>query len=435
MNIAKIKLSPSKCPTSGQIHLHGSKSFANRALCIAAMAKGQSIIQNFSDSDDSHKLFNALVELGVKINVSGLSRVIEPLRLNSFARKLKINVGLAGTTSRFLTALCAALPMVEIELTGENRLLERPIGELVNALRELGANITYLGREGSLPLLIKGKNLVGGKCSIGGETSSQFLSSLLMIAPLLERGLEIEVVGKLTSSSYIDMTIATMKEFGVVVENTNYKKFKVFPNSCYVGSSIFIEGDATGAGYLWGIAAISRGRIRTYGIDRNSLQGDLKVLDILKQMGCSVLSGSDNQGKWIEVIGSSSLREVTADLNLLPDSAQTLSVIAACATGESLFTGLHTLRVKETDRLAALECELSKIQIRTELGSDWIRIYGGSPREAIIETYEDHRMAMSFAMLGSIIPDLIIESPEVVTKSFPKFWESIATVGIANEAC
>jgi 3-phosphoshikimate 1-carboxyvinyltransferase len=439
MRITALKLTPTKCPVAGEIRLHGSKSYANRALCIAAIAEGKTTLANFSDSDDSARMINAIAELGGIISGSSDIREISPIRKNLFERRLKINVGLAGTTSRFLTALCSALPLVEVELTGERHLLERPIGDLVSALRDLGADITYLDKEGSLPLLVKGRELEGGACRVNGSTSSQFLTSLLLIAPLLKNGLEVEIQGELTSRSYVDMTIEMMHQFSVVVENKDYRVFKVGANSNYLGRDLRIEGDATGAGYLWGIAALGRGRVKTYGLNLDSLQGDLKLLDIYRKMGCSVYSGTSSNecggGDWIEVVGGSRLRATDANLELLPDSAQTLAVVAACAEGISTFTGLHTLKVKETDRLLALRNELSKLGIVVEYGDDWLRVSGGSPRVERIATYDDHRMAMSFAMLGAILPGIEIEEPEVVSKSFPRFWEVVTEIGIANEVC
>ncbi len=427
-----IRLSPTRCPIVGQVKLPGSKSYSNRAMCIAAVADGASSLINFSDSDDSLVFVSALKELGGKLkrDLSGVQ--IEPIPIGKFSRRLVLNMRLAGTTSRFLTAMCSVLPGIEVELTGERRLLERPIGDLVEALRGLGGDIEYLGTEGCLPLKIKGQALVGGSCKIPGNTSSQYLSALLMIAPLLSEGLEIEVVGELTSQSYVDMTLAAMSSFGVEVENRDYQSFRVAPGSFYQGREYRVEGDATGAGYFWGISAISRGRVRVYGLGVGSYQGDVDLIEILAQIGCRIESGQDDQGEWVEVFGATRLQAIERDLNRLPDSAQTLSVIAACAEGTSRFTGLHTLRVKETDRLAALHCEFAKLGVMTETGDDWIAIHGGGVKSGRIATYDDHRMAMSFAMLGGILPGIEIEEPEVVSKSFPSFWEELERVGIVN---
>jgi 3-phosphoshikimate 1-carboxyvinyltransferase len=262
---------------------------------------------------------------------------------------------------------------------------------------------------------------------IDGTLSSQFVSALLLSASLRTDALTIEVIGDQTSRSYIDMTIQGLHDFGIAVENRSYRAYHIAaglrPNPCHYT----IEGDASGASYLWGLAAVSGGTVTVTNVNPASAQGDIKFPEILRMMGCEVSTSSRS----ITVTGPQQLRAVNVDMSLMPDTAQTLAVIAACAHGTTTITGLHTLRVKETDRLAALNTELAKIGIRSEIADDSITILGGDPQHGSISTYDDHRMAMSFALLGARAPGITIESPDVVEKSFKPFWELLQTAGIS----
>ena len=226
------------------------------------------------------------------------------------------------------------------------------------------------------------------------------------------------------------MTTSCLKSFGALVENNNYKEYRIASGVTYLPCTYLIEGDASGASYIWGLAAVTGGRARIYNIPHDSLQGDAKFFNILETMNCVVEKGSDEISDWVEVVGPKSLKACAVDMNSMPDTAQTLSCIASFAEGESSITGLETLKVKETDRLVALKTELGKLGIESEIGQDFIKVKGGEAKPASIETYHDHRMAMSFALFGSKIPEVEILDPQVVSKSFPNFWEVLQNAGI-----
>jgi 3-phosphoshikimate 1-carboxyvinyltransferase len=337
--------------------------------------------------------------------------------------------------------------------------------ELFEALQDLGVNFEYLGKEGCLPVrycngatlpLPSGEGWGEGNGStnkppasfanrfthrreynnhvvLQGNVSSQFFTALLLIAPVLPQGLEIEVVGEQVSKSYIDMTVGILRDFGVQVENHNYQKYVVPAGQKYQPKKYEIEGDASGCSYFWGIAAVTGQSIRVTNINPESVQGDVGFADILEKMGGRVVKNFAE--RWIEVQGPenlSDLRGVEVDMENMPDTAQTLAVVAAFAQGSTRITGLSTLKGKETDRLLATKTELGKMGIEVRVGDDWMEVDGGNPRGAEIETYHDHRMAMSFAVAGSKISGVIIQNPNVVSKSFPDFWERLEMLGIKS---
>lgn len=410
----------------GEVTIPGSKSYTNRALIMAAIADGESVLKNISLSDDSMVLIECLRKLGVEIDVRGdLARVFGG-RFESFEGVL--DVGPAGTVMRFLVALCAFLPGVDVTLKGSDRMHRRPIGDLVDALRELHADIVYLDEEGFPPLKIRGVSGTGGKVRMNGNVSSQFFSALLLVAPLIGE-LEVEVSGEQISKSYLDMTFDGMREFGVEVENDSYRRYFVKQDQGFFAREYFVEGDASGASYFWGLAAASGGRVRVSGVGRDSLQGDAKFPELLKKMGCEVIYGED----FIEVAGVKQLKGIEVDMSSMPDTAQTLAVVAAFAEGVTKITGLSTLKNKETDRLLALKNELMKIGVETRVGGDFVEIYGAGFHESdrnkvVIETYDDHRMAMAFSLLAAKIEEVEILNPNVVSKSFPDFWEKLAAL-------
>ena len=416
------------------IYLLGSKSYTNRALIIASLASGETQLVGTSLSDDSKILIKALGLLGIIIEEEGQDLLVKG---GSFIRyKGMIDIGGAGTAMRFLLPLCCMLEGSEISLCGDKRMHERPIGALVDALRSLGANIKYEGQEGYPPLHIKGGLLQQDILDISQSKqqnileldislSSQYLSALLMIAPYVEGGLSISTKGEQVSKSYIEMTLEVMRHFGVVVRQNN-NHYDVRSGQIYKNGRYLIEGDLSGASYFWGIAAITGQRVRIYNVHSQSRQGDLAFLGILEKMGCCIRWGLREEVSYVEVWREGELKGIDIDMRSMPDTAQTLAVIATIAKGQTHIRGLSTLRYKETDRLNALQKELRAIQIESDIDDDSILIVGGKPKSAFIRTYGDHRMAMSFAMLASIIPHLQIENPSVVSKSYPYFWEEIS---------
>ncbi len=424
--MSSIEISSLLKPIKGSVNVPGSKSFTNRALIISVLAKGKSRLVNFSKSDDSKILISALKKLGIKIISKNNILIVNGNGGNSLKNNIKLNIGKAGTAMRFLTSLCALVPG-KIILDGDKQMRKRPIGELVNSLRQIGASIKYLNKNGFPPLEISGNNIMGGLIKIKGDVSSQFITSLLLIAPLLKNGMKINIIGNEVSKSYTKMTLQTQKFFGVKVKQVK-GSYLIRNKQHYKSHNFIIESDISSATYFWGIAAITGSRITVNNIYPKSVQGDILFLNILRKMGCIITINS--KLKNVEVKGPKILKPVKANLSLLPDSAQTLSVISAFANGRSTLSGLFTLKIKETNRLLALKNELYKMGITSKIGKDFIQIEGGKPNGAQINTYSDHRMAMSFAIAGTKIPGIVIENPEVVSKSFPNFWESLSKLGI-----
>jgi 3-phosphoshikimate 1-carboxyvinyltransferase len=428
-----LTLTPPSHPLSAHVAIPGSKSYTNRALLLAAQAHGISRLSSVSMSADSEAMVTALRQLGLSVHESKegdeTTLLVEGRGGAFLPCHGVIDVGPAGTTMRFLTALCAAIPGSDVELRGTERMHQRPIGDLVDALRALGAEIHYLGKDGHPPLRIASKKaLHGGAVSMNGSVSSQFITALLLTAPLNSRPLSIKLLGEQISKSYIDMTIQSVGDFGVAIRNDSYRSYTSPEGARFSARSYPIEGDASGASYLWGLAAVSGGSVTVENINPESAQGDVHFPELLRRMGCTVTMSERS----ITVAGAPRLRGFEADMSNMPDTAQTLAVIAATAEGATKITGLSTLRVKETDRIAALHTELAKVGIRSEAGPDYLVVHGGTPHGAQIATYEDHRMAMSFAMLGAIVSGMRIEEPEVVNKSFPTFWKVLESIGICH---
>lgn len=384
-----------------KITVPGSKSLTNRAIIMASLSDGLSKISNISNSFDSRILIKAMKKLGVKIKVTKNELQITGNQGAFKEFNGSIDTGNAGTVTRFLTSLITLIPG-RIAIIKSERMKERPMEELNNALMRIKT----------------------GEVSLRGNISSQFISALMMIAPVLDKDLIINIIGQKVSGSYIDMTIDLMKKFGVKVEKINSNNFAIKKQS-YRSIDYVVESDLSAASYFLGIAAVTGKKIRV-NVDPKSIQGDVKFTDILEKMGCLVKK--NNLGQWIEVKGSKVLQGITVDMANMPDTAQTLSVVAAFAKGKTIITGLSTLKVKETDRLLALEKELGKMKIKSEITKDSIEIEGGNPQKAVIKTYDDHRMAMAFAVAKSRIPELIIKNPEVVKKSFPDFWKKFEEI-------
>lgn len=424
----KIELIPPGKPITGIVEIGGSKSYTNRALIIAALAEGKSRITSLSSSDDSKVLIHALQQLGISISIiDPTTAEVEGNGGNFIQKSLSLDVRHAGTAMRFLIALCSLVPGV-ITLDGSSRMRERPIKDLIDALRQLGVDISCTNNEGFPPLTIRGGSVTKSKILMSGKVSSQFITALLLIAPVLKKGLEITILDEQISKSYIDMTIDSMKSFSVKVINDDYKKYMVGPLQRYCGTQYGVEGDASGASYLFALAAVTSGTVTVTNINPRSAQGDVHFPDILEQMGCKVVK--DSIKKSITVSGPKKLKAVSVDMSIMPDTAQTLAVVAAFAKGKTEITGLSTLRVKETDRIAATQQELLKMGIINQATKDSLTVYGGVPYGVFIKTYKDHRMALAFSVAGAILRGIQIEDPNVVNKSFPDYWEKIRLLGV-----
>ena len=399
-----------------------SKSYTNRALLIAALADGVSILSNPLISDDTKYMHLALEQFGISIKqeehafiVSGTGGKIKcPLN--------EISIGLAGTTMRFLTTFSALSPGTT-QLTGKQRMLERPISDLLSALNQVGVNARSLKNNGCPPIEINGGGIPGGQIKLAGSKSSQYLTSILLCAPYFKRSTTINIVGDLTSKSYIDITLDIMRDFGITIENKNYTQFYASAGQTYCATNYTIEGDWSSASYFLAAAAITQGEMTLTGLKSDSVQGDASFLNVLEQMGCTV----ERSHEKIFIKGNP-LRGIDINMNNMPDVVQTLAVTSLFAKGETRISGVGNLRIKETNRIEALKEELSKLGARIEAGEDFIKIYPGTYTSANIETYNDHRMAMSLALAGLKIPGVCIKNPSCVEKSFPDFFEQLENI-------
>lgn len=405
-----------KC--SARINIPGSKSYTHRALIAASLAEGVSFLTNALRSEDTIYTAQGLEKMGIKVTWENDGVRVEGK--GGFLKKgeEEIYLGNSGTSIRFLTAL-AALREGQTYLDGSERMRARPMGELLRALTMLKVKAYAVKNNGCPPIVIESQGFAGGKVVIKGTESSQFLSALLLISPYGQKDMTIEVAGALASKPYIDMTREVMSAFGVKVEG-DFPFFFIPRGQRYLPQNYLIEGDASNASYFWAAAAITKGKVEVNNLRFDSAQGDLRFLDLLKRMGCQVTA----RQKGIEVQGGP-LKGIKVDMNSMPDVVPTLAVVAAFAAGETTIYNIGHLRFKESDRLKAVATELNKMGIKVEEGPDWLKILGGQPHGTEIETYQDHRLAMSFAMAGLAIPGVKIKGEECVAKSFPGFWEKL----------
>ena len=422
----QLTLSPIQ-KVSGTVNLPGSKSLSNRALLLAALANGTTTLHNLLDSDDIRYMLKALTALGVNYQlnddktecvVEGLGGVFD-VKDKTANAPLELYLGNAGTAMR---PLCAALAISEGQfvLTGEPRMKERPIGHLVDSLLQLGADVEYLEQTDYPPVKITGKALEGGEISIDGSISSQFLTAVLMIAPLLKSDTTITVSGELVSKPYIHLTLDIIKKFGVDIVNDDYQRFIIKGNQQYQAPGKFlVEGDASSASYFTAAAAIKGGTIRVTGIGSQSVQGDVQFTHVLEQMGAKIAIEDD----YIEVTRGE-LKGVDVDLNHIPDAAMTIAVAALFAEGKTSIRNIYNWRVKETDRLIAMATELRKVGAEVVEGHDYIEVTPPAKlKTADIDTYNDHRVAMCFSLVALSDTPITINDPGCTAKTFPNYFE------------
>lgn len=407
----------------GAINLPGSKSVSNRALLLAALACGKTVLTNLLDSDDVRHMLNALSALGINYTLSA-DRTRCDITGNGGALRapgaLELFLGNAGTAMRPLAAaLC--LGQNEIVLTGEPRMKERPIGHLVDALRQGGANIDYLEQENYPPLRLRG-GFTGGDVEVDGSVSSQFLTALLMTAPLAPKDTIIHVKGELVSKPYIDITLNLMKTFGVEIANHHYQQFIVKGGQQYQSPGRYlVEGDASSASYFLAAGAIKGGTVKVTGIGRNSMQGDIRFADVLEKMGATITWGDD-----FIACTRGELHAIDMDMNHIPDAAMTIATTALFAKGTTTLRNIYNWRVKETDRLFAMATELRKVGAEVEEGHDYIRITPPAKlHHADIGTYNDHRMAMCFSLVALSDTPVTILDPKCTAKTFPDYFEQL----------
>jgi 3-phosphoshikimate 1-carboxyvinyltransferase len=420
---AELEVRPLDARPDATVRVPGSKSLTNRALVCAALAQGSSILRGALAADDTEAMTGCLRALGVELEadwddaelfVKGVGGRVPP-------GPARVDVRQSGTTARFVAPLLA-LGSGTYVLTGAPQMMVRPMGPVFGALRELGVRIDFDGEPEYLPArIVAGGGLAGGHIRQPGHVSSQFLSGLLLAAPAMRHGLRIELTSELVSQPYVELTESVMRAFGVEVVRQERGTVFVVPPGSYTGRDYTIEPDASAASYFLAAAAVCGGRVRVDGLGRGSAQGDLRFAELLGRMGASV----DIERGYTEVRGGAELRGITTDLRDLSDTAPTLAVVAAYASTPTRVTGVGFIRRKETDRIAAIVTELRRCGVDAEEEVDGfvVRPAPGGPHGARVSTYDDHRMAMSFAVAGLRTPGIVLEDPGCVAKTFPRFFE------------
>ena len=417
---------PQLLSAKGTVRLPGSKSISNRVLLLAALAEGETEVRDLLASDDTARMLEALRALGVGVTAQdGGNWLIKGCAGNFPVKQAELFLGNAGTAFRPLTA-ALALAGGDYVLKGVARMHERPIGDLVDGLRQLGADITYLGSDGFPPLHLKPATIQpGGVVKVRGDVSSQFLTGLLMALPLTGETATVDVIGELISKPYIEITLAVMARFGVLVQREGWQRFTVQAGSRYVSpGTVYVEGDASSASYFLGLGAIGGGPVRVEGVGQDSIQGDVKFAEALAQMGAIIEMGPNWMASRAPAGG---LVAVDLDCNHIPDAAMTLAAVALFAKGTTTLRNIASWRVKETDRIVAMATELRKLGARVEEGEDFIRVTPASLKPAAIDTYDDHRIAMCFSLAAFGTP-LRINDPKCVAKTFPDYFERFADV-------
>ncbi|MDX9786228.1 MAG: 3-phosphoshikimate 1-carboxyvinyltransferase [Desulfobacterales bacterium] len=407
---------------NSDICVPGSKSFTHRILIASALSDGLCRVNNPLKSEDTMLTLSGLRQMGIRmdiapneITVHGRSGNLEPVAG-------PIHLGNSGTSLRLLTGICA-LGKGPYVLDGTQRMRERPIQDLVDGLTQIGVQAHSIEKNGCPPVYVKGDRIKGGEVQLKCGISSQFLSSMLLLAPYTAEGLNIHIIEGPVSKPYVDMTLEVMTQLGVPVDRDGYTRFRVAGGQTYRSGTYAVEPDCSQASYFWGAAAICGKSVKVNGTSRRTRQGDVRFIDVLAAMGCHVLEESDG----ICITGHD-LTGVDVDMSDMPDVVPTLAVVAAFAKGTTTIRNVAHLKAKESDRLGAVVTELNRMGIDADCTDSGMTIVGGSPKGAEIETYEDHRIAMSFAMAGLKVPGIIIKNEGCVGKSFPDFWDVLETL-------
>lgn len=408
----------------GQIRPPGSKSITNRALVCAALANGISTLTGALDSDDTRVMIDGLNQLGIPVrtNEARTTLSVEGQGGAIPAESADIFIGNSGTTVRFLASL-VSLGRGNYRLDGVDRMRQRPIADLVDALRALGVNIESELGTGCPPVVVHANGITGGDVLIGGSISSQYLSSLMMASPLAQKPVRIAIKDELVSKPYVTMTARIMEAFGAVCENHEFHEFFI-PPAFYQARNYEIEPDASAASYFWAAAAISGGTVKVLGLTKDALQGDVAFVDCLARMGCHVTEERDG----IAVTGPSQLNGIDVDMNAISDTVQTLSCVALFANGPTRIRGVAHNRHKETDRIRDLATELRKFGVRVDEFEDGLCVHPGELHGAEIDTYDDHRMAMSLTLPGLRVSNVLIRDPGCTSKTYPRYFEDLAQI-------
>jgi len=404
------------------ITVPGSKSYTNRALLIAGLTDGECRLEKPLVSDDTKYMIRALKAFGISVQEEKEAFIVSGKGGKLSAPGEDIFIGNAGTAMRFLTTFSALAPG-KTRLVGGERMHERPLADLLDCLTQMGVEAVSTNDNGCPPIDIAGGEVPGGEVQLAGDKSSQYLTSILLSAPYFKNDTCIHIQGDLTSKSYADITLDIMKTFGVSVINESYQRFKVKAGDRYNAQTYKVESDWSSASYFLAAAAVTGGEVTLTDINPHSVQGDAQFTSVLEKMGCRI----EKKSNTLQIKGNP-LKGITINMNNMPDAVQTLAVTALFAEGETVIQGIGNLRIKETDRILALANELTRLGAEVEAGEDYLVIRPGDYRGAEIETYDDHRMAMSFAVAGLKIPGIRIKNPTCVEKSFPDFFQRFANL-------
>jgi 3-phosphoshikimate 1-carboxyvinyltransferase len=427
----RISIQPAAGPVIGRVRPPGSKSITNRALVCAALAKGDSTLTGALDSEDTRVMIDSLIQLGIRIEVQdeGRTLVVHGRGGRIPATSAELFVGNSGTTIRFLTPVCA-LAHGAFRLDGVPRMRQRPIGDLLAALNQLGANCRGVFRDDYPPVEMRAVGLAGGRATVRGDISSQFLSGLMLAAPYAADDVELSVEGELVSKPYVQMTLRMMQDFGARVEaRLDLSGVRIPARQTYTGRAYNIEPDASAASYFWAAAAITGGEVTVEGLTWASLQGDVRFVECLEKMGCRI----SHDASGVTVAGRAE-RGIDVDMNAISDTAQTLAPVALFADGPTTIRGVGHIRHKETDRIGDLARELRKLGATVDELPDGLRIVPiatrsvSEGRQIELATYKDHRMAMSLALAGLRIPGVVILDPGCTAKTYPDYFRDLATL-------
>ena len=418
MNTDSLEIQPLQKPLDAEVSVPGSKSYTNRALLVAALANGESHLTGALFSDDTDYMVQALHKLGVSIEADpkAASFVVAGNGGRIPVDGAELYIGNSGTTSRSITSY-VALGNGTFIIDGDAPMRQsRPMADLLDALGQLG--IDARSRNGCLPIEVQAKGFRGGKTRLDASKSSQFLTSLLLVAPYADNGLEIEMVSEF-KTEYIDITMAVMQAFGVEVEHDEYRRFRIAGGQCYTPRAYSIEPDASNASYFFAAAALTGGRVRVADIAADSAQGDIHFVDVLEKMGCTV----NRYTRGVEVIGPDQLRGIDVDMKAISDTSLTLAAIAPFAKNPVRIRNIEHTRWQETDRIAAMVAQLRRLGVAVKEHRDGVTIMPSKPKSSSIDTYKDHRVAMSFALVGLRVPGIHINDPGCVGKTFPTYFD------------
>lgn len=419
-----LEILPVCRPVVGSIRPPGSKSLTNRALIVAALAKGVTHLTGVLESRDTEVMIDSLGRLGISVEQS---KTDHTARVAGGAGQIPAKTAdlwleNSGTSIRFLTAMCA-LGSGLYRLDGNARMRERPIGDLIDSLRQFGIEISSELGTDCPPVVVSGKGLPGGTTTVNSGVSSQFLSAMLMAAPCARGPVEIRIPGAMVSEPYVEMTLAVMRQFGVGIDATTPGTYRITPQT-YQGRTYDIEPDASAASYFFAVAAVTGGEITVEGLSESALQGDVHFVDALERMGCQVHRGPQS----LTVKGTSELVGIDIDMNAISDTAQTLACVAPFAQGATRIRNVAHMRLKETDRVAAVVTELRRLGLTVEEHPDGMTIHPGPIHGGTVATYDDHRMAMSFSLLGLRVPGIVISDPGCTSKTYPQYFQDLESL-------